>query len=81
MVEVAGFYAGRIVDLEEPEGTKAKGEMKGFFDIGGSFILLVFPAGRLLPDHDISEHLAQGIPVRVKLGERIGSLLEEEQTV
>ncbi len=81
MVEVAGFFAGRMVALDASHPTKTKGTMKGYFDIGGSFILLVFPSGGLLVDNDIKEHLAKGIPVRVKLGERIGTLPKGGETL
>ena len=81
MIEIAGFYAGRIVELDGPELDKEKGSMKGYFDSGGSFILLVFQEDCLVVDQDVKKHLSTGMPVRVKLGERIGTLWEEKEPI
>lgn len=72
MVEVAGFYAGGIVNLDAEAKSKTKGMMKGYFRLGGSFIVLAFQAGAVRLDPDIIETLARGTEVRVRLGERIG---------
>ena len=72
MVEVAGFYAGGIVNLDVEGRNKSKGMMKGYFQLGGSFIVLAFQAGAVRLDPDIIATLARGTEVRVRLGERIG---------
>ena len=70
MIEIAGFYVGSIEAFDAPR--IAKGLMKGAFQLGGSFIVLAFEAGAFRLYEDISDHLAQNQPVRLKLGERIG---------
>jgi phosphatidylserine decarboxylase len=72
MIEVAGFYAGGIVNLDAGKNAKTKGMMKGYFRLGGSFIVLAFQAGAVRLDQDILDALAGGTEVRVRLGERIG---------
>lgn len=74
MIEVAGFYAGGIVDLDDADPDKKRGMMKGYFRLGGSFIVLAFQAGDLQLDADIQDALVRGPEVRVRLGERIGIL-------
>lgn len=73
MVEVAGFYAGGIVNLDDAAPGKTRGMMKGYFQLGGSFIVLAFQAGAIRLDQDILEMVAGSIEVRIRLGERIGA--------
>lgn len=75
MIEISGFYAGRISNLDSPDALKVKGRMKGCFELGGSFIALAFSSGFLEMDDDIVQHLAAGTTVRVRMGERIGTFL------
>jgi phosphatidylserine decarboxylase len=72
MIEIAGFYAGGIVNLDAGREARTTGMMKGYFRLGGSFIVLAFQAGAVRLDQDILDTLASSTEVRVRLGEKIG---------
>jgi len=71
MMEVGALLVGRIVN--HPEKTQVhRGEEKGYFQFGGSTIVLLIKAGQAFIDPDILENSREGIETVVKLGERIG---------
>ena len=49
-----------------------KGEEKGYFEYGGSTIVLLFEEGRISLDEDIIEQSKLGIETKVSIGEKIG---------
>lgn len=69
-IEVGALLVGRIknngVTMFE------KGQEKGYFEQGGSTIVLFFEKGRINVDPDILEMSGNGIETKVKMGERIG---------
>ena len=69
--EVGAMLVGRIVTTHA-DARFRKGEEKGYFEFGGSTIVLVFKPGAVRIDDDILSHSAQGVETRVRLGERIG---------
>jgi len=75
MVEVGALYVGRMVRTSPNPGKKSKGEEKGYFGLGGSTIVLVFKKGVIKFDEDIIEKAGRSIPCRVRMGEKIGSLV------
>ncbi|MBO4459407.1 MAG: phosphatidylserine decarboxylase [Clostridiales bacterium] len=68
-IEVGAILVGKIVD----HGKKVfgKGEEKGYFEPGGSTIVVIVPEG-VAVDNDIMEESSKGIETEVKYGERIG---------
>lgn len=50
-----------------------RGVEKGYFSLGGSTILVIYPANTLVIDEDIMEQSRLGIESQVRLGERVGS--------
>ncbi|MBO4345230.1 MAG: phosphatidylserine decarboxylase [Victivallales bacterium] len=50
-----------------------RGDEKGFFDFGGSTVIMVFRKGTVEYDGDLLEHSANGVESLVKAGEHIGS--------
>ncbi|MBO4578761.1 MAG: phosphatidylserine decarboxylase [Clostridiales bacterium] len=68
-IEVGAILVGKIVD----HGKKVfeKGEEKGYFEPGGSTIIVIVPEG-VAVDNDIMEESSKGIETEVKYGERIG---------
>ena len=71
MMEVGALLVGKIVN--HPGKTHVtRGEEKGYFQFGGSTVVLLVKAGQAVIDPDILENSREGIETVVKLGERIG---------
>lgn len=75
MIEVGALMVGRIVNHDVD--AFAKGEEKGYFRLGGSTIIVLVRDGVLKLDEDIEEHAKQGIEVKLRYGEKIGSRMEK----
>lgn len=71
-VEIGAFAVGGIKNHYEDYSFK-KGEEKGYFDLHGSTIVLLFEKGRIALDSDILEKVSGGKEVPVKYGQRIGA--------
>lgn len=67
-IEVGAILVGRIVD--NGKDVFEKGDEKGYFEIGGSTIVIL--ATNLKVDDDILEQSSKGIETIVKYGERVG---------
>ncbi|MDD6024061.1 MAG: phosphatidylserine decarboxylase [Oscillospiraceae bacterium] len=72
MMEVGAMLVGRIKNLHGP-GKVNRGEEKGYFEFGGSSIVLLLEPERFQPDADIVENSARGEETVVKLGESVGT--------
>ena len=70
-IEVGALLVGRIKNHNIADFKK--GEEKGFFELGGSTIILL-TRKNIKIDDDILEQSAQGIETKVNYGERIGEL-------
>lgn len=70
-VEVGALCVGRMVQTFQPGPVEA-GQEKGYFEFGGSTVVLVFEPGRLRFDPDLLEHSGRGIETLVRMGEGIG---------
>ena len=70
-VEVGAMLVGRIVTTHSEKSFR-KGDEKGFFEFGGSTIVLLIKEGVVTIDKDILAHSAQGVETKVSLGEKIG---------
>ena len=69
--EVGAMMVGRIRNHHN-EYKFRKGEEKGFFEFGGSTIVLLFERGAVIPDRDIMKNSNEGYETIVKYGEKIG---------
>ena len=69
-MEVGALLVGKIINKDQARFDR--GQEKGYFTLGGSTILVLYPQGVLAVDDDIAEQSAQGIETQVKMGERIG---------
>ena len=69
-IEVGALLVGRIKN--NGRTVFEKGEEKGYFEQGGSTIVLFFEKDRINVDPDILEMSGNGIETKVKMGERIG---------
>ncbi len=72
-MEVGALLVGRIRNHCETPASFGKLQEKGYFEYGGSTVILLLPPGCFEPDADILSHSAQGIESKVRLGERIGT--------
>ena len=70
-VEIGALMVGRIKNNHEEYEYK-KGEEKGYFEFGGSTIVLLFKKGVISLDNDILENSYEDIETIVKYGEKIG---------
>ena len=70
-VEVGGFTVGTIVQTYEP-GPVQRGQEKGYFQYGGSTLVLLFQKGALTFDDDLVRDSAEGLEVHVKAGTHLG---------
>ncbi len=69
-VEVGALGVGRIVNHHEVH-TYKKGEEKGYFEFGGSTIVLLVKKNTIVVDKDILENSSENIETIVKYGEGI----------
>lgn len=73
-LEVGAMLVGRICNLHE-EKTVVRGEEKGYFQYGGSTIILLVSRDAIAEPAALLRATAQGEETPVKLGEQIGEAL------
>ena len=71
-VEVGAMFVGRIVN-HHGKSRITRGTEKGYFEFGGSTIVLLIERDRAVIDDDILENSANGCETVVKCGEKIGN--------
>ena len=71
-MEVGAMLVGRIVNLKE-SGDVVRGTEKGFFEYGGSTIILLIKKELVNIRSDIAENSKNGTETPVKMGEVIAS--------
>ncbi len=79
-VDVGALTVGRITQHHRCGHQAKRGEEKGYFQLGGSSILLLFQAGQVRIDDDILNYSQQDIETRVRLGEVIGKRASKKTT-
>ena len=70
-MEVGALLVGKIVNHHGPVSVR-RGQEKGYFQFGGSTVVLLLKKDAALLDEDILENSRNGIETVVKFGERIG---------
>lgn len=70
-MEVGALLVGKICNHSEAAGSVAKLQEKGYFEYGGSTVILLLKKDAVTVDADILQYSAQGIETKVKIGERI----------
>ena len=70
-MEVGAMLVGRICNHRQ-EGSVLRGEEKGFFQYGGSTVIVLLQKGKALLDSGITEASLSGRETPVKLGQKIG---------
>ena len=63
---------GKITNLEENPCEVKKGKEKGYFEFGGSTIVLLLQHGKVRIDEDLLDNTENGYETIVRMGERIG---------
>ena len=71
MMEVGALLVGKIVN-HHGEAHVQRGQEKGYFQFGGSTVVLLLEKGRTLVDEDILRNSREGHETIVKMGEKIG---------
>ena len=72
-MEIGALLVGKISNHSQKE-TIFQGMEKGYFEFGGSTILLLIQKDRLAMDQRFLSNARQGIETKVRLGEKIGTL-------
>lgn len=70
-IEVGALNVASIVQTYAP-GPIERGDEKGYFQFGGSTVVLLFAAGQVLFDNDLLEDSRNGLEAHVRTGEIIG---------
>ena len=70
-IEVGALLVGKIVN-HHGKATVVRGQEKGYFQFGGSTVVLLLPPDTVEMDSDIAENSRLGIETVVKYGEKIG---------
>lgn len=70
MVEVGATNVGSIVQTAKPSAKHKKGEEKGYFEFGGSCVILLFKKGTIKLESDL--HAPEGIEIFSKMGTTLG---------
>lgn len=71
MAEVGATMVGSIIQTYS-NGFVEKGEEKGYFEFGGSTVVLLFEKDKINLDKDLLENTLKGLETYVLMGERIG---------
>lgn len=69
-MEVGALMVGKIVNLNKTEFKK--GEEKGYFEFGGSTVVLLFEKDKVIIDKDIINNSLNNDETKVLMGEKIG---------
>ena len=72
LVEIGALTVGSIRQQYLPGTAVTKGAHKGFFELGGSTVVMLFKKGTIELDQDLIEHTRQGLETYVKLGDSVG---------
>jgi phosphatidylserine decarboxylase len=76
MIEIGAFTVGSIQQKYQPGVAVGKGFRKGYFELGGSTVVLLFQEDMIKLDEDLLAHSQNGIETYVHLGESIGRALQ-----
>ncbi|MEZ5301124.1 MAG: archaetidylserine decarboxylase [Verrucomicrobiales bacterium] len=73
MLEIGATCVGSIQQTYAPGAETEKGAEKGYFEFGGSSVILLFEPGAVALSADLVEHSAQCREVYAKMGDRMGT--------
>lgn len=75
MVEVGATMVGSIVQTYYPGAPASKGAEKGYFQLGGSTVILLFRSGSIKWHSDLIENTNNGYETLVKMGEAVAGAI------
>ena len=71
-IEVGATFVGAIKQTYSPQTLCKKGQEKGYFEFGGSCIIMVFAPGAITFDEDLIASSKEQIEVKAKMGQQFG---------
>ncbi len=74
-IEIGATAVGTIRQTFQPEKKILKGQEKGYFEFGGSCLVLLFEKGRIQFDADLVENTRKGFETLAQFGESMGRAL------
>lgn len=72
IVEIGALMVGRIVNHHRRAKVK-RGQEKGYFEFGGSSVMVFLERDKAVIDEDILQNSSDGYETKVKMGEKIGT--------
>lgn len=72
IVEIGAFTVGSIRQDYQPGQPLRRGDHKGWFELGGSTVVLLFQKNAIRFDADLLANSANGLETQVRMGESIG---------
>jgi phosphatidylserine decarboxylase len=72
-IEIGATTVGSIQQTYTPNQWQKKGAEKGYFEFGGSALILLFHQGTILFDSDLLSATAQGLEIRCLFGQSMGN--------
>ncbi|MDR3144402.1 MAG: phosphatidylserine decarboxylase [Puniceicoccales bacterium] len=75
MVEIGATGVGTIKQTFSPEKPSLKCEEKGYFEFGGSTVILMFEKGRVKFSDDIVENTGRGMETYILMGDEVATIL------
>ena len=73
-LEIGATMVGSIVQTYTADSLINKGDEKGYFEFGGSTVIVAFPQGSVRFDSDLLENTLAGYETKVQMGERIAEI-------
>lgn len=74
IIPVGALFVGSIKYTYTPEKEHKIGQEMGYFEFGGSTVVLVFPKGKLRMNKNIIKNSLAGKETPVKMGQQIGAI-------
>jgi len=74
IIEIGATMVGSVIQTYNPKEIVNKGDEKGYFEFGGSTVILLFKKDSIKFDNDLILNTKEGIETKIKMGERIGSI-------
>ena len=72
IMEIGATMVGSIINTSPPHTQMSKGEEKGYFEFGGSTVVLLTQKGKIKFDDDLLLNSNEGIETKICMGEQIG---------
>lgn len=77
--EIGATMVGSIIQTYSPNSNIKKGEEKGYFEFGGSTVVMFFEKGKVTIDDDILKNSRNQLETYLKMGSSIGQKAEMQK--